>query len=138
MTAHEIRSEGVWHQPGFTVVRKYRIRCTCGEAVIDRNPRLAHALYEIHVESPGFDDVFPGLADVESPFGERPVTALDELRDELLATSEHRLRRETRDPLAFDWCPICREEFYFVFEAWLDEDGGLFAEAGLRCDGCAP
>ena len=69
---HEIRGEGQWHQPGFRVVRKYRIRCTCGEAVIDWNRDLAHSLYEIHVESPGFDDVFPGLADVESPFGSAP------------------------------------------------------------------
>ena len=65
---HEIRSEGVWHQPGFRVVRKWRIRCTCGENVIDWNYDLAHVQYAIHAESPGFDDVFPGLAGAEPPW----------------------------------------------------------------------
>ena len=72
MTAHKIRSEGWYVQQGFRPVRRYKVTCICGEHLTDWNRNLAYDLYAIHAESPGFDDVFPGFADVESPFGSAP------------------------------------------------------------------
>lgn len=64
------------------------------------------------------------------------MSAVDDLLSQVLAAPEHRVRREDHRPLAYGWCPICRGEFYSVFEAWLDEDGGFQAESRLHCDGC--
>lgn len=72
MTAHEVRSHGWYVQTGFTPTRRYKVTCTCGEHCTGWGRTEAFEQHALHVESPDFDAVFPGLADAESPWGDAP------------------------------------------------------------------